>query len=177
MLPTDVLNLSGRHVHLGEADPRRGVASLPRHSHAALTHAAIGAGSGHIETVVDVWDIERVFAGMIRRRPIASSVVRADDVALAGLLQHHAVVGVHATGLDVDVLDQEVRRVEGKRSRPQKLPRRAIVDEDPAAFTDHDADVALLAALDVRIDPVSYTHLRAHETPEHLVCRLLLEKK
>src|SRR5678815_4543147 len=23
-------------------------------------------------------------------------------------------------------------------------------------------------------DPVSYTHLRAHETPEHLVCRLLL---
>src|SRR5678815_5108474 len=32
----------------------------------------------------------------------------------------------------------------------------------------------------VRFDrylPVSYTHLRAHETPEHLVCRLLLEKK
>ena len=26
-------------------------------------------------------------------------------------------------------------------------------------------------------DSVSYTHLRAHETPEHLVCRLLLEKK
>src|SRR5678816_1265329 len=24
------------------------------------------------------------------------------------------------------------------------------------------------------INPVSYTHLRAHETPEHLVCRLLL---
>src|SRR5678816_299198 len=24
---------------------------------------------------------------------------------------------------------------------------------------------------------VSHTHLRAHETPEHLVCRLLLEKK
>eukprot|EP00658_Telonema_sp_P-2_P015982 TRINITY_DN16185_c0_g1_i6.p1 TRINITY_DN16185_c0_g1~~TRINITY_DN16185_c0_g1_i6.p1 ORF type:complete len:261 (+),score=56.95 TRINITY_DN16185_c0_g1_i6:98-880(+) len=27
------------------------------------------------------------------------------------------------------------------------------------------------------ISAVSYTHLRAHETPEHLVCRLLLEKK
>ncbi len=25
--------------------------------------------------------------------------------------------------------------------------------------------------------PVSYKHPRAHETPEHLVCRLLLEKK
>eukprot|EP00658_Telonema_sp_P-2_P064188 TRINITY_DN53088_c0_g1_i1.p1 TRINITY_DN53088_c0_g1~~TRINITY_DN53088_c0_g1_i1.p1 ORF type:complete len:118 (+),score=37.19 TRINITY_DN53088_c0_g1_i1:61-414(+) len=29
----------------------------------------------------------------------------------------------------------------------------------------------------VLMAPVSYTHLRAHETPEHLVCRLLLEKK
>src|SRR5678815_2443646 len=27
------------------------------------------------------------------------------------------------------------------------------------------------------LPPVSYTHLRAHETPEHIVCRLLLEKK
>src|SRR5428012_23551 len=28
-----------------------------------------------------------------------------------------------------------------------------------------------------RIGPVSYTHLRAHETRHDLVCRLLLEKK
>ena len=27
------------------------------------------------------------------------------------------------------------------------------------------------------VDSVSYTHLRAHETREDLVCRLLLEKK
>src|SRR5450759_4381341 len=31
--------------------------------------------------------------------------------------------------------------------------------------------------LPYRIDPVSYTHLRAHETRHDLVCRLLLEKK
>eukprot|EP00658_Telonema_sp_P-2_P045434 TRINITY_DN33394_c0_g1_i1.p1 TRINITY_DN33394_c0_g1~~TRINITY_DN33394_c0_g1_i1.p1 ORF type:complete len:205 (-),score=37.74 TRINITY_DN33394_c0_g1_i1:106-720(-) len=31
--------------------------------------------------------------------------------------------------------------------------------------------------LNVESVAVSYTHLRAHETPEHLVCRLLLEKK
>ncbi|CZR85344.1 Firmicute plasmid replication protein (RepL) [Clostridioides difficile] len=30
---------------------------------------------------------------------------------------------------------------------------------------------------DNKLIAVSYTHLRAHETPEHLVCRLLLEKK
>ena len=28
-----------------------------------------------------------------------------------------------------------------------------------------------------RNEPVSYTHLRAHETGRNLVCRLLLEKK
>src|SRR5678816_2285300 len=30
--------------------------------------------------------------------------------------------------------------------------------------------------LTIGLPTVSYTHLRAHETPEHLVCRLLLEK-
>eukprot|EP00658_Telonema_sp_P-2_P031797 TRINITY_DN23719_c0_g3_i1.p1 TRINITY_DN23719_c0_g3~~TRINITY_DN23719_c0_g3_i1.p1 ORF type:complete len:515 (+),score=78.67 TRINITY_DN23719_c0_g3_i1:98-1546(+) len=45
-----------------------------------------------------------------------------------------------------------------------------------------DADSGLVSCADsarswVLMDPVSYTHLRAHETPEHLVCRLLLEKK
>ena len=29
----------------------------------------------------------------------------------------------------------------------------------------------------LKASAVSYTHLRAHETPEHLVCRLMLEKK
>ena len=32
-------------------------------------------------------------------------------------------------------------------------------------------------AMDAQIEPVSYTHLRAHETGRNLVCRLLLEKK
>ena len=39
-------------------------------------------------------------------------------------------------------------------------------DQDDTGF--HDAS---------SLTPVSYTHLRAHETSLHLVCRLLLEKK
>ena len=35
---------------------------------------------------------------------------------------------------------------------------------------------SLMLPPDYSIIAVSYTHLRAHETPEHLVCRLLLEK-
>src|SRR5674476_593973 len=34
-----------------------------------------------------------------------------------------------------------------------------------------------LRALGHTVRPVSYTHLRAHETGRNLVCRLLLEKK
>ena len=38
-------------------------------------------------------------------------------------------------------------------------------------------NVPLFNVTDAGVTAVSYTHLRAHETPEHLVCRLLLEKK
>src|SRR5674536_136318 len=34
-----------------------------------------------------------------------------------------------------------------------------------------------ISTISMSLVAVSYTHLRAHETPEHLVCRLLLEKK
>src|SRR5674536_30653 len=48
----------------------------------------------------------------------------------------------------------------------------------PAGYTIQQGYILLgwLVAI-YSIFPVSYTHLRAHETPEHLVCRLLLEKK
>src|SRR5678815_5858036 len=50
--------------------------------------------------------------------------------------------------------------------RPQGHPRGAV-----AAHRRHLADES--RARYRRDAPVSYTHLRAHETPEHLVCRLL----
>ena len=41
------------------------------------------------------------------------------------------------------------------------------------------AHYALLQALNdgdiIRVIPVSYTHLRAHETPEHLVCEFVVD--
>ena len=37
--------------------------------------------------------------------------------------------------------------------------------------------VAIVTGCDTGLGPVSYTHLRAHETRHDLVCRLLLEKK
>src|SRR5678816_4649829 len=55
-----------------------------------------------------------------------------------------------------------------------------VVDEDSHSMDIAVAEDKLSQAIGrggQNIRPVSYTHLRAHETPEHLVCRLLLEKK
>ena len=52
-----------------------------------------------------------------------------------------------------------------------------------SAGTDNEAQGEVTERTDSRFplrhdsQPVSYTHLRAHETDSYLVCRLLLEKK
>src|SRR5664279_234014 len=45
----------------------------------------------------------------------------------------------------------------------------------PVGFLHPDTTICSYGTLDIK--PVSYTHLRAHETDSYLVCRLLLEKK
>src|SRR5678815_6130929 len=52
------------------------------------------------------------------------------------------------------------------------LRGKVLAATQPAASSDYAGRMLLR-----RYGSVSYTHLRAHETPEHLVCRLLLEKK
>ena len=59
---------------------------------------------------------------------------------------------------------------------------RVVVEEFPAEFFDGAFAGGDAAGVDVdqvgpALGPVSYTHLRAHETVLDLVCRLLLEKK
>src|SRR5665648_1208869 len=57
-----------------------------------------------------------------------------------------------------------------------ELARRVRAKGSPAREVER-ARIVLLAAEGVPGKPVSYTHLRAHETRHDLVCRLLLEKK
>ena len=49
--------------------------------------------------------------------------------------------------------------------------------EDPQRHADVEALEAQAGRWGISGVPVSYTHLRAHETVLDLVCRLLLEKK
>ena len=68
------------------------------------------------------------------------------------------------------------------RDRPQAVePAQAVVGADPDVTIEifcegADGVAGQAASTAVCREPVSYTHLRAHETVLDLVCRLLLEK-
>ena len=73
--------------------------------------------------------------------------------------------------------DEDERELESELARLQQEHR----DLDAAIDALHQSpapDLLRLQRLKKRkLQPVSYTHLRAHETVLDLVCRLLLEKK
>src|SRR5674476_1611779 len=52
-----------------------------------------------------------------------------------------------------------------------------ILSDSQRPFSLRNACIYHSGPLIVKDGPVSYTHLRAHETGRNLVCRLLLEKK
>eukprot|EP00658_Telonema_sp_P-2_P068984 TRINITY_DN58031_c0_g1_i1.p1 TRINITY_DN58031_c0_g1~~TRINITY_DN58031_c0_g1_i1.p1 ORF type:complete len:120 (+),score=9.42 TRINITY_DN58031_c0_g1_i1:149-508(+) len=56
-------------------------------------------------------------------------------------------------------------------------PLLSPTDDDELLLCRSRCSSSMSDRLESSLLPVSYTHLRAHETPEHLVCRLLLEKK
>ena len=64
------------------------------------------------------------------------------------------------------------------RSSNAKVKKAYLKSDEAGCY--HNSQV-IVAARDVGervgVSPVSYTHLRAHETRSNLVCRLLLEKK
>ena len=58
--------------------------------------------------------------------------------------------------------------------------KKALLDMEADGLTELDIAESILNAVAIYKtirSPVSYTHLRAHETVLDLVCRLLLEKK
>ena len=63
------------------------------------------------------------------------------------------------------------------KARVPVLVEKPLADVPVNADTIIDASVRMNTPLMVGYTPVSYTHLRAHETVLDLVCRLLLEKK
>src|SRR5450756_98005 len=86
------------------------------------------------------------------REPVRDQIeLRAVDLdRLIGPEHAARVIWEYVQGLDLGSLEQAVR---AREHTPGQAP------------------------VSPRLMPVSYTHLRAHETRHDLVCRLLLEKK
>src|SRR5678815_5381858 len=94
---------------------------------------------------------------------LVARALRQDERAFRDLIQRHHAMAYAA-----------VRSVLGDRDEVQDVMQMVYLKayQGLAGFR---GDARFSTWL-YQIAPVSYTHLRAHETPEHLVCRLLLEK-
>src|SRR5678816_1051101 len=105
------------------------------------------------------------------------------------MLEERIVLDGVAGALDVNVLERmggqlvidDVLRRDAQKCRlrhaEELIQVRRVAGSDLQSAVDVGYPVRVSVHEDVDRDlPVSYTHLRAHETPEHLVCRLLLEK-
>src|SRR5678809_184148 len=102
---------------------------------------------------------------------IAGKTFKSRLIVGTGKYTSHAVMAQAHQASGADMVTVAVRRVNiSDRSRESLLDyidttRMFILPNTAGCYT---ADEAI---------PVSYTHLRAHETGRNLVCRLLLEKK
>ena len=70
-------------------------------------------------------------------------------------------------------LDRQIPEIKDQLESVMHLVEKSENDELPLPLASSLCNQEIIT----RCDPVSYTHLRAHETSLHLVCRLLLEKK
>ena len=103
----------------------------------------------------------------------------AEDIPVLMQIPHHSQAPI--------VWQMEKFEEEGEETvifRQVRLPRPARLDYPrPSTYLEKGwTEFTTMAVAQLNGDlvgyiAVSYTHLRAHETPEHLVCRLLLEKK
>ncbi len=122
-------------------------------------------------------------AGKSKREPVEPSPSKNTGSVLRSSMQHLGAFAEPESDSDSETIvgpekSEVVESPKKKwcRSRPDKTTMGvqptppALSDEPPS---EEDGPPAY------RPDryPGSYTQLRAHETPEHLVCRLLLEKK
>src|SRR5678816_861500 len=104
----------------------------------------------------------------------------AGDTTLHQLLKQMVEMG--ASDLHLTTQSPPMVRLDGKLI-PLPYPALTVPETKQLAYsvlTDaqkHRFEENLELDFSFGVKSVSYTHLRAHETPEHLVCRLLLEKK
>ena len=102
-------------------------------------------------------------------------MIMVDGANLASVFNNTSVSDVSASGRPADPKFVEIFRSHafyaGMSASPQELIFSLPFDEDDFTGGSGAGSIKVDGVI-VGIKAVSYTHLRAHETPEHLVCRL-----
>eukprot|EP00658_Telonema_sp_P-2_P031989 TRINITY_DN2380_c0_g1_i3.p1 TRINITY_DN2380_c0_g1~~TRINITY_DN2380_c0_g1_i3.p1 ORF type:complete len:166 (-),score=63.50 TRINITY_DN2380_c0_g1_i3:95-592(-) len=127
---------------------------------------AVGAQEPHLAQMAEQAEAaqQNARAGVVRRGQ--EKVSQVEDEA------HRATAAEGSLEQEkIQAAEMKMRTAEIRARAELNRRKAALVQEQLKALRD------LAARRDQKLGAVSYTHLRAHETPEHLVCRLLLEKK
>src|SRR5665811_12360 len=114
----------------------------------------------------------------IRDRRDVTATIENDGLIAASIMAKKVASGTSALVLDIKVGRGAFMR-DLERARGLGRLCRLIGDayERPTTCIYTGMDAPLGRTVGNRLEAVSYTHLRAHETVLDLVCRLLLEKK
>src|SRR5450756_125199 len=101
-------------------------------------------------------------------------MVASDHDTLSGIMQRRRSVRRYSREIiSKELLDELLKAAQLAPSAGNLQARDFIVVRDPNKK--HELALAAYGQFFVAMAPVSYTHLRAHETRHDLVCRLLLE--
>eukprot|EP00658_Telonema_sp_P-2_P061777 TRINITY_DN50446_c0_g1_i2.p1 TRINITY_DN50446_c0_g1~~TRINITY_DN50446_c0_g1_i2.p1 ORF type:complete len:178 (+),score=43.26 TRINITY_DN50446_c0_g1_i2:252-785(+) len=170
---------------LGEMAPSvEGMQRVREHPTLLQTLARLGVGPGDIDTVCHSHIHPHHISGNVVRNtegsevpafPEARHVMQAAEYSYCASSNYRRVqaafdrfVAPVETSGQLDLVDGEVDLIRGEHGSLTLMPVPGPTPGHMVMRIQSEGHVAY---------PVSYTHLRAHETPEHLVCRLLLEKK
>ena len=101
-------------------------------------------------------------SGMLATVPVA----KLGEIVIRESIQR---AGIQPGDVDMVYMGCVLQAAQGQNVARQAAVNAGIPVESPA--------ITINVVCGSGLEAVSYTHLRAHETPEHPVCRLLLEKK
>src|SRR5680860_1809133 len=108
---------------------------------------------------------------------LAEEMHHAEDVSVVSLVDNILETALKRRASDIHFEPQLYEMVVRIRIDGVMHPLTQIPNDTKGGVVSRIKIMGDMNIAEKRLPPVSYTHLRAHETDSYLVCRLLLEKK